>query len=236
MLPLTKISHVAVHQKDWHQQRLGKFTSSKIGRLMGESSHKGVFTKGAISYIQEVAHEAITGQPYNEEVFTKDIEWGNAHEIEAIQYFLEKTGMSVLRDEDSWNTHRFIVHDEVFGSTPDALIPVRPTKLFNDEGTAIDIRTLEVKSPRKRFPKFYACITPGDLLKAESEYYYQKVSQMEFAGAAIGYWAAYHPDYPNKMRIIPFFKSSMVDEFTKFNATCAHAKILLNKTIASLKA
>lgn len=234
MLELTKISHVAVHREDWHKQRLGKITASQIGRLKGDNAHEGKFTIGGITYIEECANEIITGEAYREEIFTKDIEWGNAHEIEAIQHFLSITGLSVLRNDDSWDTHRFIVHDEVFGATPDALIPVNPNKLFNDEGTAINVRTLEVKSPRKKFVKFYKCKTPADLLKAEPTYYYQVLAQMSFCGAAIGYWACYHPAFKNKMRIIEFKKVEMTDEFKKFNAMCAHAKQELLKTIQLL--
>lgn len=235
MLDITKIHHCAVHAEDWHKARLGKITASEISKIMSDKSHEGVFTKGAITYFEELAHETITGEQYRDEIFTRDIEWGNAHEVEAIQYFLKETGLHVLRDENGWNTHRLIIHDEVFGATPDALIPVNKDKLFNDEGTAINIRTLEVKCPRKKFPKFYKCKTPLDLLKAEPVYFYQKMAQMEFCGDALGYWAAYHPMYPNKMRIIEFKKSELQAEFKKFNATCYYAKQELLKTIELLK-
>ena len=234
MLPIDKISTCTVHAADWHKARLGKITASQIGRLIGENSHKGQFTKGAITYLEECAYENLTGEPYREELFTKDIEWGNAHEIEAIQHFLSLQGGSILRDEESWNTHRLIIHDEIFAATPDALIPVNPSKLFNDEETAINVRTLEVKCPRLKFVKFYKCTSPEDLLKAEPLYYYQVISQMEFCGAAVGYWACYHPGFKNKMRVIEFKKAQMINEFQKFNATCAYAKQELNKILSIL--
>lgn len=235
MLDITKIQSCAVHAEDWHKARLGKITASQIGKIMSEKSHEGVFTKGAITYIEEVAHEYITGEPYHEEIFTKDIEWGNAHEVEAIQYFQKITDAAILRAEDSWDTHKLIIHDEVFGATPDALILVNPDKVFNDAGTHINVRSLEVKCPRKRFIKYYKCITPGDLLKADPLYYFQKMAQMEFGGDAVGYWAVYHPLYPNKMRIIEFKKAEMIAEFNKFNATCYYAKQELLKTIELLR-
>lgn len=236
MLPLDKISHVAVHEKDWHNVRRGKITASQFHRLVGSNSHDGTFTKGAITYLEELAYETITGENYKDEIFNDNINYGNALEIEAIQHFSAKTGLAMLRDTDSWNTHRLILHDDVFACTPDALIPVNPAKLFNREETAINVRTLEVKCNRKKFVTFYKCVTPKDLLKAESAYYYQVITQMEFCGAAVGYWACYNPSFPNPMRVIEFKKADMMDEFTKFNATCHHAKIELIKTIELLKA
>lgn len=238
MLSLNKISHVAVHQEDWRKERRGKITASQFSRLVGENSHNGKFTKGAITYFEELAYEIITGEDYKEEIFTKDIDYGNAMEIESVQYFLAETGLFVINAQDRWDTHKLIIHDEVFGATPDALITLSQdeNKIFSEDGNSINVRTLELKNNRKKFPKFYKCKTPEDLLKAEPAYYYQVVAQMEFCGAAVGYWATYHPAFPNKMRIIEFKKSAMLAEFQKFNAACYYAKKELLNTVEQLKA
>jgi hypothetical protein len=224
MLELSKISHSSVYTEDWITQRLGKITASQFGKLIGDKSDVGVFTKTAITYIEGLAGE----------IFTNSMDYGNAMEPEAIVYFCEKLGLHPLINTDANDTHRLIINDEYSGCTPDALISKYQdaNKLFDESGTKIKVTPLEVKCPpmHHRFIKLFKCITPLNLKHTEPIYFWQVITQMNFCSSLLGYFGAYNPLFPNG-RLIEFRQVELMDDFKKFNNTLHHAKIELQKTV-----
>lgn len=238
MLSIDKISHTAVYSEDWHKERLGKITASRIGELMSAKSHDGKFTQTALSYLEDLAGEVISSRPAKDEFFTDATNHGNAHEPEAVSYFVSVIKKQVLRN-DNGDTHRLIKHNAFCACTPDALVCEFEDEkmIFDSTGTKINVFPLEVKCPlvHNRFIKLFRCKEPFDLLKAESDYFYQVISQIYFCGTLKGYFAAYNPYFEHKMRIIEFRKIYLREEFDRLEKTITHATNLLQTIIQELK-
>lgn len=254
-LPIERISHTAVYQDDWHKMKRGKFSASKNGELIGKTSDKGIFTDTAITYIENLAGEIDTGKSSQDEIFNDDINWGNAHEPEAIQWFRENVKMfldktpeipkdypiqPVLRNEVTNDTHRLIIYDEYSCCTPDALVADYDdiNKLFDISGERIRVSPLETKCPRKfhRFVKLRKCKTPEDLKKEESKYHWQVITQMLFTDAVDGFFCCYHPFFKVKGSIIHYRRINLAEDFNKLILTLSHAKHELIKTVNLLQA
>jgi predicted phage-related endonuclease len=116
----------AEEKASWLSARCGKLTGSKMADAMdflknGQSSEKRT------RYIYEILAERMTGDSVNH-VVTEDMLWGEDHEDDAVDCFVEMTGRDVQRS-------RFYDHPEIenFGATPDREI---------DDGL------IEVKCPR----------------------------------------------------------------------------------------
>lgn len=236
MLDISKISHSAVYENAWRQERSGKLTGSKNGLLISEASDKGKFTANGMTYIQGIAGEILTGLPANEEFFTDGTDHGNAHEPEAIVYFSEQLGKSVLRNEEKGDTHRLIIHDEYSCTTPDALICAYQDekKLWDETGTKIKVAPMEVKAPLKhhRFLKLYQCNTPADIKKREPLYYWQVINQMIMCDSMIGYFGVYNPYFPIKGKLFTFDQRELKDDVKKMNQTLYYAKEEIKKIVA----
>ena len=227
MLDINKISSSAVYEGGWRKNRLGKFCASQMGKIMSAKSHEGKFTEGAITHIENVAGEIITGKPMRPEFFTDATNHGNAEEPDAINRFCEMTGKVVLRNEDREDTHRLIINDEYSAATPDALIAMAEEKfLFDSTGTKIKIAPLEVKSPpiHHRFIKLFRCNTAQDLKKVEPMYFYQCLAQLVFTDSLVGYFAGYNFDFTTDMKIIEFKQIELREEIKNFKLTLEYAK------------
>jgi hypothetical protein len=91
-------------------ERLGKFTASTVSNLF-------VGGKGATrdSYIMDKAIEAVKG--YAKSFSSKHTEHGNINELEALESFIEVTGMNAVYTDSV-----YYPINENCGSTPDAVI------------------------------------------------------------------------------------------------------------------
>lgn len=239
MLELSKISHTVVYNDDWRKQRAGKITASQFGKLIGEKSQLGIFPQTAITYIEGLAGELLTGLPAQEEFFTNATNHGNATEPEAINYFSDQLKMFPLINSDRGDTHRLILNDEHSGCTPDALLSKHQdmNKLFDETGTKIKVTPLETKCPpvHHRFIKLFKCETPLQVKKTEPLYYWQVITQMLFCGSLNAYFGIYNPFFPVPGRLIEFKQIDLMDDIKKFNLTLQFAKLELEKTVNLLK-
>ena len=110
--------------------RIGKFTASSISNLF-------IGGKGATrdTYIMDKAIEKIRG--YAKSFTSKHTEHGNVNELEALESFIEVTGL----DAKYLDSEYFPINDNC-GSTPDAA-------LFNFDG--IMIASIDLKCPTEKF-------------------------------------------------------------------------------------
>lgn len=240
MLDINKISHTGAFDEAWKKEKRGKFSASLFGKLFGKKfdSAKGDFGQTAITYIESMAGEKVTGQPAKHEFSNVYTDSGNAMEQEAIKYFCKVMNKEVLRPAGRFDSHTLIHHDDYCCCTPDALICMAPKeRLFTENGLEVKVAPLETKCPPvlHRFIKLYKCKTPKMLKDTEWDYYWQVIFQMICTGSLIGYFAAYNPHFPNPMRIIEFKKMELAEDFKLANATLHHAKKLYDKTIEELK-
>lgn len=213
MLKAAHISNIQIYTTEWDNIRKGRFTSSKISELIGEESVTK--TKGH-SYIYQKAGEKITNKSMADEddvIEDENTAWGRENEPAAIRKFGNRMGIQFLVTQK-------IIFDPNSNesSTPDAIWVHGQSVLRADE---YNVSTLEVKCPRKfnRFIPLWECDTPEKLKKHSKKYYWQVIHQMRKCDSAMGYFACFHPLFPDatNMRIIEFRKIDLWADFKLMN-------------------
>lgn len=180
MLKKSKISGVKILSDEWYSNRLGKFTSSEIYRLINDSTITG--------YVREKVGEELTGRSAKGEIDTEATRWGGFHEADAIKKFGQ------FKELDFVVTQQLVCDTESrFGSTPDGLIVIRQSP---DE-TEYEVETVEVKCPPTfaNYIGLFECNDPLQLKKENAQYYWQVLDQMDNCEALSAYFVAYHPDF-----------------------------------------
>jgi len=107
-------------QDSWQDVRIGKFTASEIYKLMGAGRAKNdLFSKTALTYIDETIAEIITGQAH-EIGSPAAIKWGWENEPLAIATYQEMT-LNQVEYYGKDNPH-FFKYNNFSGGSPDAII------------------------------------------------------------------------------------------------------------------
>lgn len=232
MLKKAHISNIQIYTQEWDNIRKGRFTSSRISQLMGEET----ITKVAgMSYIYQKAGEKITNKSMADEdevIEDENTAWGRENEPGAIRKFGKIMGLDFLV------TQKIILDPNANeSSTPDALWIHGQSVLSDDE---YHVSTLEVKCPRKfnRFIPLWECDTPEKLKKYSKIYYWQVIHQMRICDSAVGYFACFHPLFPDatNMRIIEFQKIKLWEDFKKMNNRINQANNLYNDYVLKFSA
>ena len=168
------------------------------------------FTTGAMTYIYHKVGEDLTGHitAEDEQFEDENTAWGNTYEPEAIRLFAKTKNVQYLATQK-------LIHNpnKRYSSTPDAIW----IHGVCQNQVEYNVSTLEVKCPRKfhRFIPFQRCQTPEGLKKLSPMFYWQVIDQMSNCGSALGYFMAYHPQFPVQAnhRIIEFRKMDLWDDF-----------------------
>ena len=142
--------------KEWFAQRLGKFTASSFGDLLGKGRAKGsIFTLAGETLIREKLTERLTGK--TKQISSEALDWGIDMEPEAIKFYEDTTGNRIteapfikLKGYEDWA-----------GGSPDGfiegengIIEVKcPFDSTNHTNTL-----LNNKIPNKYFNKYYTQI------------------------------------------------------------------------------
>lgn len=117
------MSDIYASQQEWQALRLGKFTASNIGELMKSGKGKDeYFGKAALTYINDVLTEILTGEPMDGELSganIKSLQHGQAHEYEALMLLQEQTGLDI--EFFGLANPKFIEYNKYSGGTPDGL-------------------------------------------------------------------------------------------------------------------
>lgn len=231
MLDINKISTSALDEEQWLANRIGKLTASDMGKLVSENSWNGTFSKGGLTYLNGKVYENQTGQPYKEKFHTKDTDYGNATEPEAIEYFCKVTGLKPMRNTERDNTQHLIVQDELSSCTPDILVyepHLTEKTIFDSTGQFLKVIPVEIKCPPSDFfYTLYDCVTTEDLKKASKLYYWQVLTQMLFCDSLVSYFAVYRPATDTeeaKMKIIQFKKIKLIEDLKNLVLTIDAAK------------
>jgi hypothetical protein len=208
-------------EREWLQQRLGKFTASSAYKLV-TYPNKAELPAGAITYILEKVCE-IACEPQDDAPFTNAaIQWGRDHELEAIEWFEDKLNYTV---QATGENQQFIELPELnAGATPDGLID--------------DNAIVEVKCPNSITHLNYLNIKGEDSLKeTEPKYYWQMMMQFLVTGRSKGYFVSYDPRFKKEsLRLhiaiiyavptdIEFLKSRLEMAKTYFDAVVKHKGI-----------
>lgn len=184
-------------EQQWKGERLGKFTSSEIGKLMVKGRGKDqYFGEGAITYIESRAAEIFNQLPITDLDGMKAIEWGNTYEAEAAALFADNMG----------------VHCEYYGKANPKFFPYKPVEKWaggSPDGKIPDLKAVyEIKCPENSTHHIkYWRLKDGKELKDEKPLYYAQVQfNMMCTGFENGYFVSYDPrplETSVRMKILP---------------------------------
>lgn len=175
---------------DWHRARLGHWTGSEIYKLMGKGRAKNEkFSETAKSYIIKVLSERMLNAKVveDDELFglylnqvsswSKAIEWGVEHELEARKLYEKETGNEVTEVAS-------VAHEDIefYAASPDGLV------LKAD-------KVIEMKCPLpETFVRYKLMIgDAADLKAVKPEYYWQTMAEMDCTGASVCDFVVYNP-------------------------------------------
>ena len=144
--------------EDWKNERVGNFTASNIHKLLVSSKTKDkTFGETAMTYIYEIVASMMTGES-KPSISTKEIEWGNNYEAEAMDAYIEITGRKNVHYFGKENPVFFPLEGFFAGGSPDGLIE-------ND-------RIIEIKCPFSSANHVENSIMTLELFKKERKDYY----------------------------------------------------------------
>jgi len=171
---------------EWLKLRLGKFTCSEFHRLMAYQG-KSELPKGGETYAMKKAIELLTeSQP--DGYISPAMAWGIEHEAEAIQAFMNATGLEV---SNHGHKQVFLQMGNDIGGTADGLIP----KI----GSGV-----EVKCPDSDTHMEYMEIKDAESLKAINPKYYWQCQGLMKINICHRFWyfVSYDPRFKNsKLRL-----------------------------------
>ncbi|WP_374464167.1 lambda exonuclease family protein [Chryseobacterium sp.] len=155
---IEKSTEAEKKREEWFKSRLGKFTSSDLGKLMTYEDKINELPKGALTYIEEKALEILTEGQCVKRFSNDSMDRGNEKELEAIEVFEQKYGVKCYATGED---QEFVELCSYFGGTPDGLI-------MDEEG-------IEVKCPDSKTHLFRLknVKTEQDLKKHETKIYWQ---------------------------------------------------------------
>jgi len=201
-------------QEEWIAERLGKFTSSEIWRLMKSGKKRDeLFGTGALTYIDEKIAEIITGEA-KEHVSSKSLEWGKAHEYDAMLEF----------------QNNFVIDVEYFGGDNPSFFPFNSFSGCSPDGLTHD-SIVEIKCPfvsSNHISNLKAAKSNHSndwMLKEREEYFYQMQFNMLCCNKDSGYFVSYDPraiDIRHMIAVLVIKKDESVHEDIKhrLNEAC----------------
>lgn len=181
--------------KEWETDRLGKITASEIWKIMEAGKGGEYFGKGAKTYIRQKVAEILTLEPVNGgRANTAAMEWGNAHEAEAIKRFKKECkGADVIHYGGA--NPKFFEYTPFSGGSPDGV---------TDDGEIV-----EIKCPYNSGEHIeHLLLSDEEHLKSYApEYYWQMTANMIFTGLDKAVFISYDnrfADHHLQIKIIRF--------------------------------
>lgn len=162
----------------WLQSRRGKFTASEFHRVMAYPD-KNQLPKGGMTYALEKAVEAVADIDETDKFVSIDMQWGIDHELEAIELFTQRTGLSV---DSTGERQQLLTKGDDMGCTPDGLIG-------NDSG-------IEIKCPKSKTHFEYSLLnSTEDLKECMPNYYWQIQGSLYITGRKNWHFVSYDPRF-----------------------------------------
>lgn len=206
----------------WEQQRLGKFTSSEIWKLMGNGRVKGnPFSQTAMTYIKTKAAELITGER-TPDVNSNAIEYGRSMESEAFEVF-NRLLPDLGAVHYGISVPKFYEYGDFAGGSPDG-------------ETGLDEAVIEIKCPYNSTNHIvHLLLNDGNDLKAECEdYYWQVQANMLFTGRHKAYFISYDPrvvKFEHRIKVLEVY----ADEHDKIKERIDLAAGVLSDILTTIK-
>lgn len=163
---MNQLEIIEPYSPEWFQVRLGKFTASKISKLI--TGTKATREK----YIYEKASEIMTGQS-PKETFSQATDWGHANELEALQCTANTLNINI--EPGTW-----VQFNDDLGCTPDG---------------SNDTHIIQIKCPYNSDNHLVNLMLadPAALKKKHDEYYWQIVCETVFCKKEAGLFVSFDP-------------------------------------------
>lgn len=228
------IENSAQRSDDWFRARLGMFTGSSVGKLMGNGRGENkIFTEKGLPYIQAVASERIMSQDVIDddemfetyrsqtEIVNRAILWGIEQEIIAKDLYSNITNRNIV--EVGSCRHKELPY---FASSPDGYV-------YNadDEGKGV----IEIKCPNLKTYLIYATSISDNktLKKVVPEYYWQCQAHMSCTSAEWCDFIVFCPFASRPMHIVRIDRDEDAINQMLERVTLAH--IEANKIVEKFK-
>lgn len=166
--------------KEWYQARVGKVTSSCFGKLAGKGRSGGGWTQTAMTYMNQLIAERITGRPA-EEIQSKYIDHGNDHEPTARQLYQWNAQGEYQLKQVGFVNHPSI---DMCGGSPDCLIA--------EDGV------LEIKCPYNVHRHLENIESDGP---SDRDHIWQSQGNIWVTGREWCDFVSFHPYVPQELRL-----------------------------------
>lgn len=176
----------------WEQERLGKFTSSEIYKLMKSGKGKDkYFADTATTYIKSKLAELITGER-TPDVSSNAIEYGRSMEPEAFEVFKR------LRPE---------LNPVHFGISVPKFFPFGDFAGGSPDGQTSDNGIIEIKCPYNSTNHIEHLLleTQEDFKEYTPAYYWQVQANILFTGTDKAYFISYDPrvvEFTHRIKVL----------------------------------
>jgi hypothetical protein len=165
----------------WMQQRMGRFTASRISELCTKDRSGKEFGKTAYSYIYEVFGQLLGDLEDN--IQTKEMLHGLEYEPVAAELLAKKYGKRFKYLSTVFYKMPPKALNEWGGASPDFMV-----------GKAI-VGDIKIPYTTRKFIEYLALNNGMDLLAYSKPYYYQLQMQMACTGAKKGVLAVFNPKF-----------------------------------------
>jgi len=237
--------------EDWHNSRLGRFTSSEIYKLMSPAMRdmteeelanrpkKGtgsrtttieepsLLSAGAITYVRVQVAETLTG--IHEEIYSAALDWGKTYEPEAREALGEY--LKTISPEMEIKENGFVEFSTIAGGSTDGDV------FENDQMVAIT----EIKCPYNsaNHVNNLVLVTADNatekLKEIHPEYYWQMQSNMLWNKVQQGYFASYDPRFPDGTKLLVVLIEANPDDQERILIKIESAEILKQETLKTIK-
>jgi len=190
----------------WKKERIGRFTASEFADLIADCkrqmtteelanrppkstaktiSDPTLLSEGALTFVETVAGEIITGESADVDISTKEMEWGILHEPMAVKLY-EKVMNVKVQEVGSLS---YAPLKKYVSGSPDGLIET-------DGG-------LEVKCPFKNHIHLrnLRMKTWEDLKKIRPKYYWQCIGGLLITGRKYWDFVSFSPNFPGALQL-----------------------------------
>ncbi|MCT3917499.1 hypothetical protein CMT52_15935 [Elizabethkingia anophelis] len=180
---MEKVSEAEKKREAWLKSRLGKFSSSDLGKLMTYEDKLNELPQGAKTYITEKVLEILTDGKSTKNFTNDSMDRGNEKEIEAIEKFEEKKNLKCYATGED---QKFIELCSYFGGTPDGLI---------DNDSLVEVKCPDSKT---HFFRLKNIKNQHDFKKYEKDYYWQIQGNLLASGRTKAYFIDYDDRFTNE--------------------------------------
>jgi len=189
----TFIDKIEGKHNQWLLDKWGKFSGSRIHRLIPVKFTKDMFDNDALKYIDEVSCQACTAFEDRPELMTYDVRMGKINEPYAFKFYSQVIGFDRLEYFGDNNPH-FELYNEHAGVSPDCVA-------FKNDGTASFGAEFKCLSRDNHMYYLKNVQKQVDLKIVSLERYAQIQFQMMVYKVDLWHFAIYNEYFPLKSRM-----------------------------------